>query len=147
MRTATGSLALLILRITLAMVFIAHGLQKLLEQGVAGTASGFAEMGVPFASIVAPLVIALEIGGGVLLALGLGTRMIGALLAVDMLVALTLVHAGSGFFSADGGWEYVFVLAAVSVALAVAGPGRFAIDAAIRSRAGSRRRSLRPAGA
>jgi putative oxidoreductase len=140
MRTASASLALLLLRLVLATVFVAHGLQKLVTQGVAGTADGFAGMGVPFPGIAAPLVIGLEIGGGVLLAVGLLARPIAVLLAADMAVAWALVHASSGFFAQDGGFEYVLVLAAASLTIALAGAGRFSVDGVVAPRLGSRRR-------
>ncbi|TPW72329.1 DoxX family protein [Schumannella sp. 10F1B-5-1] len=147
MRTAPASIALLLLRVVLGVVFIAHGWQKLATQGIQGTSEGFAQMGVPLAEIAGPAVIALEIGGGVLLILGLATRVVGALLAIDMIVAWALVHAGSGFFAQDGGFEYVLVLTVIGAALAVAGPGTIALDAAVGGAVRSRRtrRGLTPA--
>jgi putative oxidoreductase len=136
---APTSIALLLLRVVLGVVFIAHGLQKLTQGGIAGTAEGFGQMGVPLPEIAAPAIIALEIGGGALLILGLASRILGALLAIDMIVAWGLVHAGSGFFAQDGGFEYVLVLAVVGAALAIAGPGRFAVDAALSGVVRSRR--------
>jgi putative oxidoreductase len=53
------------------------------------------------------------------------------LLAVTAVVALVVVHLPNGFSSAEGGIEYVLVLAVASVAIAATGPGRLALDALV----------------
>lgn len=128
MRTTSTSIGLAALRIVLGVVFIAHGAQKF-AQGIPGTAQAFAGMGVPLAEVAAPLVAGLELVGGVLLVLGVATRVLGLLLAVDMVVAGLLAHTTAGFFAQDGGFEYVLVLAVASLAVALTGPGRWSVDA------------------
>ncbi len=130
MRTTSTSLGLTALRIVLGVVFIAHGAQKF-AQGIPGVAQGFAGMGVPLAEVAAPVVAGLELVGGVFLVLGVATRVVGVLLAVDMVVAGLLAHTTAGFFAQDGGFEYVLVLAVASLAVALTGPGRFSIDALV----------------
>ncbi|MFJ4076114.1 MULTISPECIES: DoxX family protein [unclassified Curtobacterium] len=137
MRTTSTSIGLTALRIVLGVVFIAHGAQKF-AQGIPNVAQGFSGMGVPLADVAAPLVAGLELVGGVLLVLGVATRVVGVLLAVDMVVAGLLAHASSGFYSQDGGFEYVLVLAVGSLVVALTGPGRFSLDAVFL--ASSRRR-------
>ncbi|WIE72811.1 DoxX family protein [Curtobacterium sp. MCJR17_020] len=137
MRTTSTSIGLTALRIVLGVVFIAHGAQKF-AQGIPNVAQGFSGMGVPLADVAAPLVAGLELVGGVLLVLGIATRVVGVLLAVDMVVAGLLAHATAGFFSQDGGFEYVLVLAVGSLVVALTGPGRFSLDAVFL--AASRRR-------
>lgn len=132
--SASISLGLLLLRLVLGAVFVAHGAQKLWINGIPATQEGFAGMGVPFPEITAIVVAVLEVAGGLLLAIGFGTRIIAALLAIDMIVALVLVHLAAGFFAADGGYEFVLTLAVASLALVFTGPGRFAIDALFRRR-------------
>ena len=75
--------------------------------------------------------------GGVLLVLGLGTRVVGAVFALVMLGALFTVHLPAGFFAADGGYELVLLLAAVGVSLAVSGGGAWSGDAVIAGRQGA----------
>lgn len=128
MRTTSTSIGLTVLRVVLGVVFIAHGAQKF-AQGIPNVTQGFAGMGVPLAEVAAPLVAGLELVGGVFLVLGVATRVVGVLLAVDMVVAGLLAHSSAGFFSQDGGFEYVLVLAVGSLAVALTGPGRFSLDA------------------
>jgi putative oxidoreductase len=140
MRTSSTSLGLTVLRVVLGVVFIAHGAQKL-AQGMPAVAQGFSGMGVPLAEVAAPVVAGLELVGGVLLVLGIGTRVVAVLLAVDMVVAGALAHLSSGFFAQDGGFEYVLVLATGSLALALTGPGRYSVDALVLHRSRGRRES------
>ena len=126
--------AVTVLRVLAGFVFAAHGWQKFSQFTIAGTQASFAEMGVPAANIVAPLVATLELAGGIALILGVLTRVFAALLAVDMLGALFLVHAPAGVFAADGGYELVLVLAAAAIAIALFGPAKFSGDYALFSR-------------
>ena len=102
MRTTSTSIGLTALRIVLGVVFIAHGAQKF-AQGIPNVVQGFSGMGVPLAEVAAPLVAGLELVGGILLVLGVATRVVGVLLAVDMVVAGFLAHGTAGFYSQDGG--------------------------------------------
>ncbi|WP_025133473.1 DoxX family protein [Leucobacter sp. PH1c] len=140
-RTAWG---LLLLRVVAGGIFAAHGLQKLLEFTLAGTTASFEAMGVPAAVIVAPAVALLETFGGVLLVIGGFTRTVGLLLALDMVGALVLVHASAGLWVDGGGFEFVAVLGAAALALALTGPGRISIDALLSKRT-ARIREARPA--
>lgn len=143
MRTTSTSIGLTVLRVVLGVVFIAHGAQKF-GQGIPAVAQGFAGMGVPLAEVAAPLVAGLELVGGALLVLGVATRVVGVLLAVDMVVAGVLAHATAGFFSQDGGFEYVLVLAVGSLAIALTGPGRLSFDALVLRAARRRRGAQEP---
>lgn len=125
------SLGLLILRVVTGAIFTAHGAQKMFEYTIPGTIGSFAGMGVPFAEIAAPVVAFVELIGGILLMLGLFTRPVGVVLAIDMLVALVLVHLPAGLWVGEGGYEFVAVLGAAALALALTGAGRFSIDGAV----------------
>jgi len=128
---ARVSFGLLVVRLTVGFVFAAHGWQKLFEYTIAGTTDAFAGMGAPLPEVTAPVVAILEFAGGILLALGFLTRPVAALLAVDMVVALVLVHVPAGLWIDAGGYEFVAVLAAAAVGFAIAGPGRFSLDAGV----------------
>jgi len=117
-----------ILRIITGIIFLAHGLQKLLGFGLAGTTGFLDSLGVPAAGIMAPLLIAVEVGGGLALILGLFSRYAVLALAIDMLVALLTVHLPNGFFVGDGGYEFVLLLLIANLALLFLGSGALALD-------------------
>ncbi len=139
--------ALLIARIALGVVFLAHGAQKFFAFGLAGTAESFAGMGVPAPQASALFAATVELLGGAALILGAGVPVAGLLLALDMLGAFVLVHAGNGVFVDSGGFELVAALGAGALVLAVTGAGRFAVDHLVagRRRAGRRLPSASPA--
>ncbi len=130
----TTSLGLLLARLAVAVVMIVHGAQKVFTFTLDGTAASFGDMGVPAASVTGPALAIFELVGGVLLLVGVGTRVLAALNAVAMIGALVIVHLAAGFFVSDGGYELVLVLAAVSIALVLTGPGTYSLDALIARR-------------
>jgi putative oxidoreductase len=119
---------LLATRVLLGVVLIAHGWQKLDQQGFGATADGFESMGIPAPGAAAAFAIAVELGGGALLVLGFLTRAVGVLLVADMAGAFWFAHREAGLFAQDGGWEYVAVLAAFGLVLAAVGAGRISVD-------------------
>ncbi|GAA1129002.1 MULTISPECIES: DoxX family protein [Microbacterium] len=134
--SASASLGLLVLRVVVGLIFAAHGAQKIFEYTLPGTIGSFADMGVPLPEIAAPVVAFVELIGGILLALGLFTRPVGILLAIDMLVAIVAVHLPAGLWVGEGGYEFVAVLGVAALALAFTGAGRFSLDGAfLRGRA------------
>ena len=116
--------AALILRIGLGVMFIAHGLLKLMVFTMPGTVAFFESQGFP--GFTAYLVTAAEIGGGVLLLAGVATRTV-ALALLPILLGALYVHFGAGwvFSNANGGWEYPAFLALATVVQALLGAGRF----------------------
>ena len=138
-------LGLLIVRLALGGVMIAHGFQKFFLNGISGTQQGFAGMGAPAPEVTGVLVSLLELGGGLLVVLGLATRVVVALYAATMVGAALLVHLPNGFYAQNGGWELVGLLAALCVALFVSGAGRYSVDAAIVERRRASRAQAAPA--
>lgn len=119
--------ALLLLRIAFGGVLIAHGVQKLAVFTVTGVVGMFSGLGIPLPEFAAPLVIAIELGGGIAIALGIGTRVAGLLAGASMLGAAGFAHLGNGLFATDGGMELPLLIAIAMFALAITGPGRFSV--------------------
>ena len=124
---------LTILRAVTGTIFVAHGAQKIFVYGLDGVAGGFAQMGVPFASVMGPLVGFVELFGGLALIAGLLTRLAGVGLTAVMFGAMVIVHLPAGFFLPNG-YEFVLMLAASATTLAITGAGRYSVDALLARR-------------
>ena len=131
-------IALLVLRLVLAAVFITHGYAKLFGMGFSGVTGFFTSIGVPLAGVAAPIISVLEFVGGIALLLGAFTRVAAFLLACDMLGAIVLVHAKNGY-GGPKGVEAVLGNFGMAVAIALLGAGAYSLDALF-----SRRRSSAP---
>ncbi|MER6444961.1 DoxX family protein [Streptomyces venezuelae] len=121
---------LLLLRLVLGLTMAAHGTQKLFGWfgggGISGTGQFFTASGYPAGDAMAVLAGLTETLGGLGLALGLLTPLAGAAI-VGTLVNAIAVH-GAGAFFAPKGIEYELLLTAGAAALALTGPGRYAVD-------------------
>lgn len=129
MNSILASAGLLLLRAVVGVTAIAHGWQKIWTNGLDATAAGFAGMGIPLPQFSAPLAAYAELIGGMLLVLGLAARFAAALIGITMTVAMLVVHLSGGFFAADGGIEFVLLLAASAFALVFTGSGAISFDA------------------
>ncbi|HXF12981.1 MAG TPA: DoxX family protein, partial [Terriglobales bacterium] len=116
------SLGIAVLRIVVGIVFLAHGYQKVFKFGFHGVAGMLGHMGIPLPAVAAVVLMIVEFVGGILLVTGLATRVPAALLAIDMLVAISAVHAKNGFFN-PGGVEFPLTLLAACICLALSGGG------------------------
>lgn len=125
--TTPVSTGLLILRLGLGIVFTAHGFQKLFQLGIGGLTEMWTGM-VPMPQLAAPLISVLEFAGGIALLLGLATRIVAALLAIDMLGAIFIVHLPNGFFLPNG-YEFTMTLFCGLTALTLTGAGAYSVDA------------------
>ncbi|MFC9975846.1 DoxX family protein [Spirillospora sp. NPDC127200] len=119
---------LLIGRIALGVVFVAHGWQKLTDVGHAGVTAMFKGLGIPLPSVAATFATWVELLGGIALILGLLVPVAGVLLAANMAGALWYAHIDKGLFAAEGGYELVLILGAMALLLACTGAGRFSVD-------------------
>src|ERR687885_2633073 len=126
------NVALLILRIVVGVLFMGHGAQKLFGvfggPGPAGFAGWLQGLGLRPARVWAIVAGLCEFGGGLLFALGLVTLIAALALLAVMLTAVATVHWTKGLWVTKGGYEYNLVLSAVAAALALAGPGLYALD-------------------
>lgn len=138
----TKDLAVLVARVAIGTVLIAHGAQKFFTFGIGGTGEAFAGMGVPVPEAAALFAAVVELVGGVALVLGAATTVAGLLVVLNMLGALVLVHLGNGVFVDQGGFELVAALGAGALILAATGPGAWSVDHLV-----GRARAARRAGA
>lgn len=116
---------LLVVRCAVGAIFMAHGYQKY-SHGVGATNQFMAGVGLP--AYFGYIAIALELGGGALLILGLLTRPIGLLLAIEMVIAIVKVHLGGGITDIHR-YEFPLALGAASLALGTFGAGAVSLDA------------------
>lgn len=118
--------AALLLRLSLGVMLLAHGLLKVLVFTVPGAVQFFSSAGFP--GWLAYLVIAAELGGGALMLGGIMTRWV-ALALVPIMLGAASVHWHNGWvFSApNGGWEYPVFLAIALIVQALLGAGAFAL--------------------
>jgi putative oxidoreductase len=126
------NVALLILRVVVGILFMGHGAQKLFGVfgglGLAGFADWLQGLGLRPARVWAIVAGVCEFGGGLLFALGLITPIAALALLAVMLMAVATVYWTKGLWVTKGGYEYNLVLSAIAVALALAGPGIYALD-------------------
>lgn len=122
-------IALLLLRLVVGGTMIAHGVNHWIGGGkIAGTAGWFSGLGLRHGVLQAWFSVITEIGAGALLVVGLLTPLAAAAVISVMLVAALLAHRKNGFFVFKDGYEYVLVLAVVSLALGILGPGWLSVD-------------------
>jgi putative oxidoreductase len=128
---------LLVGRVTLGIVFVAHGWTKH-TNGIEPTAARFESWSVPAPTLSAYIATYLELVGGSALILGLMTPVAALLLCSTMIGAIFTAHAGGGFSLRDNGYEYVLTLAAFCLVIAAHGSGKFGLDALLVRRIGWR---------
>ncbi len=140
MSSSLQSPFLLAVRLYWGWQFMQTGWGKLSDIGkVVGF---FTDLGIPAPTLNAYFVSALEFGGGILLILGLGSRLIALPLVIDMIVAyitadreaLLLIFSNPDKFTAAA--PYTFLVA--SLIVLIFGPGRFSLDALLAARRGNR---------
>jgi putative oxidoreductase len=133
---AAVDLALLVARVAVGVIFVAHGAQKLFGAfggpGLAGTVEMLGPIGYPVAIG--------EFFGGAGLIVGFLCRFSALSLIVIMIGAIAKVHARNGFFLSANGFEYNLALIGLLAPILIAGPGRFTVGRALplpKSRTGS----------
>lgn len=141
MPTRTGvsgtvsDIVILVARVALGAILIAHGWQKFFTNTIDGTSTAFASMDIPAATAAAVFAATVELVGGILLILGLATPVVGALVVVDMIGAWWYAHRDAGTIFVDaGGYELVLALAAGAAVIGAIGGGRFSLDRALLGR-------------
>ena len=123
----TGDLGKLILRVTLGVLILLHGIAKI-KGGPGFILDVVGKAGLP--SFIAYLVYIGEVVAPVLLIIGLFTRVAALVIAINMVFALALVHSSQlAMLNQQGGWQlelqgmYLFT----AVAIALMGAGRLSV--------------------
>jgi len=135
--TDVHSWSLLIARLTLGVVILPHGLQKVFGlfggYGFAGTLGGLESMGLPM--IIAFLVIMAEFAGSIGVILGLGTRFMALSVLLTLSGAMVMGgHIQNGFFmnwfgaQKGEGMEYFILVIGLALVLIIGGGGKYAFD-------------------
>ena len=115
-----------LLRVTLGVILLAHGLLKVFVFTIPGTVGFFESLGLP--AIAAYLTILGEIAGGIGLILGVYARLAAAL-SIPILLGAAWTHFGNGwvFSNEGGGWEFPALLAILAIIVAIQGAGAYAL--------------------
>jgi putative oxidoreductase len=142
--TLPADLALVAARVGLAWIFIYYGAGKLFGAfngpGIHGTALYFSNTAHlhpgGFFAVLGGIV---EFGGGIAVALGLGTRLAGLALFGDMVMAMITVTWATGINSttAPPGYQLNLAIAVLALVLVAFGPGRISLDALVERHLGS----------
>jgi putative oxidoreductase len=125
-------LGLLVLRVVVGVLFMAHGAQKLFGwfggPGLEGAGGFFESLGLRPGRAMALAAGLAELTGGVLFAAGLATPLAAALLIAVMSTAIATVHWANGVWVTEAGYEYNLVLIAAAFAISSIGAGTWSLD-------------------
>ncbi|MFT3767474.1 MAG: DoxX family protein [Minicystis sp.] len=131
------------MRLAVGGIFLSEGIQKFLFPAALGVGR-FAKIGIPAPGVLAPFVGVVEIACGLLILVGLGTRLAAVPLVIDMLVALAttkipiLIERGFWAMAHEARTDVAMLLGAVFLAITGAGP--LSLDARWAARVGERER-------
>lgn len=127
-------LALIVVRLCVGLVLFLHGWHRFVTVGMQGEIARVRAAGLPFPTAFGYGAVTLEMIGGVLLAFGLATPLIGLGMLVENILIIAWFKASRGYEVLSGGWEYNLVLAAFGLLFLTFGGGRGAIDTLFRRR-------------
>ncbi|TCP23403.1 putative oxidoreductase [Scopulibacillus darangshiensis] len=131
--TLAANIGLLIIRLVVGLTFVGHGAQKLFGwfggAGVSNTGEWLESIGIkPGGKIWAIICGLFEFVGGIFFAAGFLTPVGAALIVIIMIDAIISVHGKNGFWLTEGGCEYNIVLIAITVGVALTGPGDYVLS-------------------
>ncbi|HUC63278.1 MAG TPA: DoxX family protein [Alphaproteobacteria bacterium] len=127
---AARPLSYALMRVCLGLMLMPHGFGKLFGSDLPHTAENFLKHGWPAPLALATWIGILEFFGGAMLALGLLTRLVAAMIAVEMAV-ICFVVLWPNWEWAHHGMEYPFMMGIFAFAMALGGGGRYSLDRAI----------------
>jgi putative oxidoreductase len=132
-----NDIGLLVLRAIGGIIFVVHGAGDIFEAGVSSNVENYRQAGIPLPELSAPFAAYVQFLGGLALIAGLLSRLVTLGMVVVMAGALVFVHAGEQIpIGQDGsGSGFALIMGAASLAVVLAGPGRFSLDHLIATRA------------
>src|SRR6478672_4653928 len=113
------------MRFCVGATIVPHGYTKLFQGGVGSAAGMIAKLGLE------PAVGWADFVGGILLAIGLLTRLAAAALVIEFAVIVFAVKSAAGFFAFKGGFELELLLGLLCLAILFKGGGKLSVDRAI----------------
>jgi putative oxidoreductase len=128
--TAVSDLWYPMIRITVGTILLVHGWGKI-KTGITGLAGYLDKVGLAPPVPLAYVVFINETIGAVCIVLGLFTRLFAASIAIELAVALWIVHYAKGFGASAGGYEYVLMWGIIMFAIALRGGGPYSLDRVI----------------
>ena len=115
--------SLVLLRITVALIMMAHGIMRLIVNSLSGFGEFLSSKGFPLGEVLAWGITVFELAGGVLLIMGIYRRWIALILIIELITGIILVHAKNGWFVVghqSGGVEYSVLLIVCLIVIAAA---------------------------
>lgn len=126
---------MLLVRVTVAVLFMVHGIARI-SLGIVDDFGGFLESrGLPYGLVIAWAITVFEIVGGLLLLLGIARRALALIFAVELIVGIVMVHWTSGWFvvgAGRNGIEYSVLLIACLTAIALEKPPSVSIPSSLK---------------
>ena len=129
------ALALATLRVGLGLILMAHGCQKVFGifggMGLSGNAAFFQKFGYVPGMFWGTLVGCTEVVGGLLLVVGLFTRLGALSIVIFMIFAIHFTATNNGFFWSKGGMEYPLLILLSALVFLIRGGGEYSVDKAM----------------
>ncbi len=117
-----------LVRFIAGAMLVPHGYSKVFGGGMEGIIGFVGSLGFQPAFLWGWLVALLEFFGGILLAVGFLTRVVAAMLAIQMAVVVIMVHGANGYFWNNGGYEYPLMWGLLALAIVFRGAGDYSVD-------------------
>lgn len=127
--SATQAFVLLVARLAFAALLLGRAWWRWAIEGMDGQVARLVEFNIPQPELVAWGTVLLEGIGGAMLALGLLTRVVAALVAIENILIIVLIRWGFGLYLNDGGFEYNLALAAIGLVFLAVGTRYAGLDA------------------
>jgi putative oxidoreductase len=123
-----------LIRIAVGGTLLTHGANKILNVDVNKFAAGLAARGLEPSLPLAHLIFFLETGGAIMIMLGLLTRLIAPMIAIEFFIITFVAHfaAGYGWSNPRGGWEFPLMWGVIFLAIALRGGGPYSLDRLLR---------------